>query len=184
MNREIESTYEWFIQQLWTHWVIWNVTRDAKWFISSHIYTTPILKYFYWLKINERIKYQFLSRTCKKLNSSHPAYILSLLGVNRLIFSCPSKPSFSSFSSSNQRTPALQSSFWISSVSTCSFYVASCHSPFSLVKKLEGSSGRFAECRQISLPVVRCLVRRPTVWTWWWWFGRVCVVAQNNAVEA
>jgi len=43
---------------------------------SSHI--TPILRYLYWLKINERTEYKLLSLTYKILTTSQPDYLHNL----------------------------------------------------------------------------------------------------------
>jgi len=46
------------------------VTRTPK---SFHI--TPVLKFLYWLKINERIKYKLLSLTYKVLTTNQAQYL-------------------------------------------------------------------------------------------------------------
>ena len=50
---------------------------------SSHI--TPVLKYLYWLKINERINYKLLSLTYKVLTTNQPKHLHNLISVQPIV---------------------------------------------------------------------------------------------------
>ena len=45
------------------------------------MFLTPVLKSLHWLKVNERIKYKFLSLTYKVLTTNQPQYLHKLISV-------------------------------------------------------------------------------------------------------